>query len=228
MKIEEFEKKINYKFKNRKLLKIALTHASFNKKKKHLSYERLEFLGDRVLSLIIAHDLFLKFPKEDEGALSKRHAYLVSKNILIEVSREINIREILKSSSTNKLTPQIQTNNSILGDICEALIGAIFLDSDLMKAKEFIKKYWTEKINKNTHPPKDPKSLLQEIAQKKGLELPAYNLKSKIGPSYSPLFDVEVSLKGFKKFKAKGKTIKIAQLNAANNLLKFMKEKKII
>ena len=101
MKIEEFEKKINYKFTNKKLLNTALTHASFNKKKKdYSSYERLEFLGDRVLSLVIAQDLFLKFPKEDEGALSKRHAYLVSKSILIEVSTDINIKEVLKSFSS--------------------------------------------------------------------------------------------------------------------------------
>jgi len=229
MKIEEFEKKINYKFTNKKLLNTALTHASFNKKKKdYSSYERLEFLGDRVLSLVIAQDLFLKFPKEDEGALSKRHAYLVSKSILIEVSTDINIKEVLKSFSAKNLNPQIQTNSSIFGDICEALIGAIYLDSGLIEAKKFIKKYWTKKINKNINPPKDPKSLLQEIAQKKGLKLPKYNLKLKTGPSYSPLFDVEVLLTGFKKFTARGKTIKIAQLNAANNLLKFMREKKII
>ena len=135
---------------------------------------------------------------------------------------------MLKSFSAKNLNPQIQTNSSIFGDICEALIGAIYLDSGLIEAKKFIKKYWTKKINKNINPPKDPKSLLQEIAQKKGLKLPKYNLKLKTGPSYSPLFDVEVLLTGFKKFTARGKTIKIAQLNAANNLLKFMREKKII
>ena len=96
---------------------------------------------------------------------------------------------------------QVQKNNSILSDVCEALIGAIYLDSDIKEAKKFIQKYWKKKINKEILPPKDAKSLLQEIAQKKGLNLPKYKLTSKKGPSHNPKFEIEVKLEGFKSFK---------------------------
>ena len=94
---------------------------------------------------------------------------LVSKNILIEVSMDINIKEVLKSSSAKKLNPQIQTNSSILGDICEALIGAIYLDSDLIEAKKFIKKYWAKKIDKNIHPQKNQNHYFKKLLKKKVL-----------------------------------------------------------
>ena len=150
------------------------------KEKNNFSYERLEFLGDRVLSLVIAHNLFLAFSNEDEGALSKRHSDLVSKEKLLEVANELNIKLFLRSDAAEKKYIKIQKNNSILSDVCEALIGAIFLDSNINEAKKFIQKYWKEKIYKNILPPKDAKSTLQEIAQKKGLPLPKYKLKSKI------------------------------------------------
>ena len=228
MKINEFEKKINYTFKNKKLVQLAFTHSSFKKKEKNnFSYERLEFLGDRVLSLVIAHNLFLAFSHEDEGALSKRHSDLVSKEKLLEVANELNIKSFLRSDAAEKKYIKIQKNNSILSDVCEALIGAIFLDSNINEAKKFIQKYWKEKIYKNILPPKDAKSTLQEIAQKKGLPLPKYKLKSKKGSSHNPKFEIEVSLDGFKSFTAYGGTVKMAQTNAAINLLNFMKNKNL-
>ena len=226
MKIEEFEKKINYKFKNKSLIKLAFTHSSFTKKNS-LSYERLEFLGDRVLSLIIAHDLFIRFSHENEGALSKRHSDLVSKEKLLEVANELNVKSLLKLDMPEKKYIQVQKNNSILSDVCEALIGAIYLDSGIKESKKFIQKYWKKKIDKEILPPKDAKSLLQEIAQKKGLNLPKYKLKSKKGPSHNPKFEIEVKLEGFKSFKAFGETIKAAETNAANNLLNFIKIKNL-
>ena len=101
MKTDEFEKKINYKFKNKELINLALTHSSFSNKK-NLNYERLEFLGDRVLSLVISEHLFIKYPNENEGALSKRLSNLVSKQTLLEVANEINIREMLKIDNSEK------------------------------------------------------------------------------------------------------------------------------
>lgn len=224
MKTDEFEKKIDYKFKNKKLIELAFTHSSFKKKNNNLSYERLEFLGDRVLSLVIAHDLFLTFSDEDEGALSKRHSYLVAKEELLEVANELNIKSFLKIDTPEKKYIKIQKNNSILSDACEALIGAIFLDSDINQAKKFVQKYWKKKIYKNILPPKDAKSMLQEIAQKRCLDLPKYKLKSRKGPSHNPKFEIEVTLEGFKSFVATGRTIKIAQINAAINLLNFIKK----
>ena len=227
MKVDEFEKKINYKFKNKSLIDLAFTHSSF-KNKINKNYERLEFLGDRVLSLVISEDLFLKYPTEDEGALSKRLSDLVSKQKLLEVANEISIKEMLKIDQFEKKNLKLKKNISILSDVCEALIGAIYLDSNLENAKKFISKYWKKKISKNILPPQDPKSLLQEVAQKKGLNLPKYILKNKEGPPHNPRFEVEVFLKGIRKFSAIAKTIKIAEINAAKKMVDYIFKNKLL
>ena len=227
MKVDEFEKKINYKFKNKSLIDLAFTHSSF-KNKINKNYERLEFLGDRVLSLVISEDLFLKYSNENEGALSKRLSDLVSKQKLLEVANEISIKEMLKIDQFEKRNLKLKKNISILSDVCEALIGAIYLDSNLENAKKFISKYWKKKISKNILPPQDPKSLLQEVAQKKGLNLPKYILKNKEGPPHNPRFEVEVFLKGIRKFSAIAKTIKIAEINAAKKMVDFIFKNKLL
>ena len=227
MKVDEFEKKINYKFKNKSLIDLAFTHSSF-KNKKNKNYERLEFLGDRVLALVISEDLFLKYPTEDEGALSKRLSDLVSKQKLLEVANEISIKEMLKIDQFEKKNLKLKKNISILSDVCEALIGAIYLDSNLENAKKFISKYWKKKISKNILPPQDPKSLLQEVAQKKGLNLPKYILKNKEGPPHNPRFEIEVFLKGIRKFSAIAKTIKIAEINAAKKMVDYIFKNKLL
>ena len=227
MKINEFEKKINYKFKNKSLIDLAFTHSSF-KNKINKNYERLEFLGDRVLSLVISEDLFLKYSNENEGALSKRLSDLVSKQKLLEVANEISIKEMLKIDQFEKRNLKLKKNISILSDVCEALIGAIYLDSNLENAKKFISKYWKKKISKNILPPQDPKSLLQEVAQKKGLNLPKYILKNKEGPPHNPRFEVEVFLKGIRKFSAIAQTIKIAEINAAKKMVDYIFKNKLL
>ena len=224
MTIDEFEKKINYKFKNKDLINLSFTHSSF---KKNINYERLEFLGDRVLSLVISEYLFLNFPNENEGALSKRLSDLVSKKKLLEVANEINIKEMLKIDNAEKKNLKLKKNTSILSDVCEALIGAIFLDTNLDNARKFISKYWKKKISKNILPPQDPKSLLQEMAQKKSLALPKYILKKKSGPAHNPRFEVEVFLKGIQKFCGIGKTIKIAEINAAKKMIDYILKNKL-
>ena len=227
MKVDEFEKKINYKFKNKSLIDLAFTHSSF-KNKINKNYERLEFLGDRVLSLVISEDLFLKYSNENEGALSKRLSDLVSKQKLLEVANEISIKEMLKIDQFEKRNLKLKKNISILSDVCEALIGAIYLDSNLENAKKFISKYWKKKISKNILPPQDPKSLLQEVAQKKGLNLPKYIVKNKEGPPHNPRFEVEVFLKGIRKFSAIAKTIKIAEINAAKKMVDYIFKNKLL
>ena len=218
MQIDKFEKKINYIFKNKELIELAFTHSSF-KKRKSENYERLEFLGDRVLSLVISENLFSKYPNENEGALSKRLSDLISKQKLLEVANEINLKEMLKIDKSERKNLNLKKNISILSDVCEALIGAIYLDSNLNEVKKFIFKYWEKKIIQNILPPQDPKSLLQEVAQKKGLDLPKYVLKSKEGPAHNPIFEIEVFLKGIKKFSATANTIKIAEINAAKKMV---------
>ena len=227
MKVDEFEKKINYKFKNKSLIDLAFTHSSF-KNKKNTNYERLEFLGDRVLALVISEDLFLKYPNEDEGALSKRLSDLVSKEKILEVANEISIKKMLKIDQFEKKNLKLKKNISILSDVCESLIGAIYLDSNLENAKKFISKYWKKKISKNILPPQDPKSLLQEVAQKKGLNLPKYIVKNKEGPPHNPRFEVEVFLKGIRKFSAIAKTIKIAEINAAKKMVDYIFKNKLL
>ena len=227
MKVDEFEKKINYKFKNKSLIDLAFTHSSF-KNKINKNYERLEFLGDRVLSLVISKDLFLKYSNENEGALSKRLSDLVSKQKLLEVANEISIKEMLKIDQFEKRNLKLKKNISILSDVCEALIGAIYLDSNLENAKKFISKYWKKKISKNILPPQDPKSLLQEVAQKKGLNLPKYIVKNKEGPPHNPRFEVEVFLKGIRKFSAIAQTIKIAEINAAKKMVDYIFKNKLL
>ena len=227
MKVDEFEKKINYKFKNKGLINLALTHSSFQSKN-NKNYERLEFLGDRVLSLVISEDLFLKYPDENEGALSKRLSDLISKQKLLEVANEINIKNMLRIDQFEKKNLKLKKNISILSDVCEALIGAIYLDSNLENARKFISKYWKKKISKNILPPQDPKSLLQEVAQKKGLDLPKYILKKKKGPAHNPRFEVEVFLTGIKKFSAIAKTIKIAEINAAKRMVDYIFKNKLL
>ena len=227
MKVDEFEKKINYKFKNKSLIDLAFTHSSF-KNKINKNYERLEFLGDRVLSLVISEDLFLKYSNENEGALSKRLSDLISKQKLLEVANEISIKEMLKIDQFEKRNLKLKKNISILSDVCEALIGAIYLDSNLENAKKFISKYWKKKISKNILPPQDPKSLLQEVAQKKGLNLQKNILKNKEGPPHNPRFEIEVFLKGIRKFSASAKTIKIAEINAAKKMVDYIFKNKLL
>jgi len=227
MKVDEFERNINYKFKNKSLVNLALTHSSF-KNKKNKNYERLEFLGDRVLSLVISEHLFLKYPNENEGALSKRLANLVSKKTLLEVANEIGIKEMLKIDIFEKRNLKLKKNISILSDVCESLIGAIYLDSNLENAKKFISNHWEKKISKNILPPQDPKSLLQEVVQKKRLDLPKYNLKKKRGPPHNPSFEIEVSLKGIRQFSATAKTIKDAEINAAKKMVDYILKNKLL
>ena len=227
MNINKFEKRINYNFKNKHLIHIAFTHSSFEKNK-NKNYERLEFLGDRVLSLVISEHLFLKYPNENEGALSKRLSNLVSKQTLLEVANEIGIKEMLKIDIFEKRNLKLKKNISILSDVCESLIGAIYLDSNLENAKKFISNYWEKKISKNILPPQDPKSLLQEVAQKKGLHLPKYTLKKKKGPAHNPRFEVEVFLTGIRKFSAIAKTIKIAEISAAKKMVDYIFKNKLL
>ena len=227
MKVHEFEKKINYKFKDKSLIDLAFTHSSY-KNKTNTDYERLEFLGDRVLSLVLSEYLFLKYPKENEGALSKRLSNLVSKQTLLEVANEISIKEMLKINYSEKKNLKLKKNVSILSDVCEALIGAIYLDTSLDNAKEFIFKHWKKKVSKNIVPPQDPKSFLQEVVQKKGLNLPKYILKKKIGPANNPRFEIEVCLKGIKKFSAIAKTIKDAEIAAAKKMVDHILKNKLL
>jgi len=227
-KLHLFEKKINYNFKNILLLEKSLTHPSFYKDNKNFSnefnqFERLEFLGDRVLGLIISSMLFNKHKKLNEGDLSKKYSYLVQKNFLYKISLELSIDNILLYN--------FKTNNnkmiiSIFSDSVESLIGAIFIDGGYKASFNFVKKFWTKYLDIHLSKIQDPKTILQELSQQRLKKLPEYKLLHKRGPSHSPLFTVSLTVLNLNKIIADGSSIREAEKNAANKALLLLNEKK--
>ena len=215
--ITNFLSKINYKFKNQSYLDLAITHSSFNEKKNYSNYERLEFLGDRVLGLVIAELVFKKHYKEKEGELSKRFADLVSKKTLIKIAKKINLEVMIKTS--REYGYKIKVTESMLADSLEALIGAIFLDSDFVMAKDIVQKLWKEVINEQADPPDNPKSYLQEWCLRKKKNLPDYLLLEKKGPDHEPIFIVELKIENFMQTIASGSTKQEAEINAAKEMI---------
>lgn len=209
--IDSLEEKIGYKFKNQDLLKKALTHSSV----RHSGnvFERLEFLGDRVLGVVIAEYLYKNFQKESEGDLAKRLAVLVSKETCNQIGNLITLPDFLR------LAGDRSTNSAVLADAVEAMIAAIYLDGDLKAAGQFIVNYWKPFIEKNAAPPKDPKTTLQEWAQSKGLPIPLYKLVESSGPQHEPVFKVEVSIINHPSHYGVGNSKRIAEQAAANSLL---------
>lgn len=226
-KITQFEKKIGYIFKNKQLLINSLIHPSFiidNKKNKINSisdFERLEFLGDRVLGLAISSIIYKKFSKNNEGDLSKKLSYLVQKNFLYRISTDLKINNFLKF--TFKKNDKI--NISILSDSIESLIGAIYLDSGFINAKKFIKEVWGPYFDIKELNMQDPKTKLQELSQQKTKKLPEYIVIKKEGPSHSPIFTVSLKVLNLKKIKSSGSSIREAEKNAAKIALEKLNEK---
>lgn len=174
---KELEIKLNYLFKNKKLLEEALTHPSmsYNKKLKHFNYEKLEFLGDSILSMIINEYLFKTHIQETEGELSKRKAFLVSKDTLYKISKDIDIGKfIIMTTGEEQCGGRENINN--LENVLEAIIGAMYLDGGFEIVKSFILSNWTKFDKEKIKAPKDPKTELQEIVQKKFKVLPEYRL----------------------------------------------------
>ncbi len=211
--MKTFLEKISYQFQNQALLQEALTHPSFTKKSNSNNYQRLEFLGDAVLGLTIAETLIKKYPEANEGELSKRQAYLISGEILSQVAVQIGIGEVIKFSEGEKSLGG-KTNKHNLENACEALIGAIYLDSGLENCQKFILQNWQNIIDQNQEIPKDPVSLLQEIIQSKSKKLPIYNIEKIAGNSHQPIFQAIVEFDD-KKYQAQGSSKKEAQKNAA-------------
>lgn len=211
--LETFLKKINYQFKNQALLEEALTHPSFAKKNKNNNYQRLEFLGDSVLGLTIAEILIKKYPHANEGELSKRQAYLISGEVLSQVAEIIGIGEVIKFSEGEKVIGG-KANKRNLENACEALIGAIYLDSNLENCQKFILENWQNIIDKSEETPKDPVSLLQEVVQSKSKKLPIYNIEQIAGNSHHPVFEAVVKFDD-KEYRAEGFSKKEAQKNVA-------------
>ncbi len=217
--MDALAKKIGYTFSKPKLLETALTHSSTQNDLKN--NERLEFLGDRVLGLVIADLLFSAFPDEEEGSLAKRHTGLVQQEALVSVAQEINLAAHVKLSA-GEMKSGGQKKEKILADALEALIGAIFKDGGLPPAQAFIKTYWEHMLRSHAAPPEDAKSRLQEWAQGKSLPLPEYRLAKKSGSDHAPLFEIEVFVEGVGKVSATAASKRAAEKAAALKMLQKM------
>lgn len=192
-KLNIVEEKIGYFFDNQMLIKRALTHPSIMTQGDGRPFERLEFLGDRVLGLIIAELLFANFPDEWEGDLARRFSFLVRKETLIAVAGEMGLQAIMIVPE-DKGTGIQKHYDTIWSDGCEALLGAIYLDGGLEPARTVICKFWESRMTASVNPPVDPKNALQEWSQGEGLELPTYTYVSRTGPDHAPEFIMEASL----------------------------------
>ena len=215
---QSLEKKINIKFKNINLLIQSLTHKSQNSLKNN---EKIEFLGDRVLGLVIAKKLLEIYPDEKEGILDKKFASLVNKRTCLEIAKNINLEKyILTFNPNNK---KIKIEDKIISDCCEALIGALYLDKGLNITEKIILDLWKNHIKKSVVTQIDAKTKLQELALKNFKKLPIYKLISNTGPRHKPLFKVGVKLPNTKYFIGLGKSKKDAEQNAAIECLKNVK-----
>ena len=215
---QDLQKKINVKFKNLDLLIQSLTHKSFDTKK---NYEKMEFLGDRVLGLVIAQKLLETYPDEKEGILDKKFASLVNKNTCLEIAKKINLEKyILTFNPNNK---KIKIEDKIISDSCEALIGAIYLEKGLATAEKVILDLWKNNIIDSIITQIDAKTKLQELSLKNFKKLPIYKLISNTGPRHKPSFKVGVKLPNTKYFFGLGKSKKDAEQNAAIECLKSIK-----
>ena len=212
--LNQLEDIIQYKFKDQSLLRQALTHSGYSSKIGE-NYERLEFLGDRVLGLSIASLLFKAFPNEPEGSLSPRFVGLVCRDTVANMARKFQLDKYMFVTEQ-----EIRNNDNVLCDICEAVIGAIFVDSGCDTAVEFVNAHWKDLIDKNIAPPKDAKTTLQEYSFSKSMGLPKYTLEKREGSEHEPIFHISVTLTNGMTEIGQGRNKKQAEQEAAAKMLK--------
>ena len=216
-KLANFQKKIGINFLNQKLLTKCFTHKSYNPIDNN---EKLEFLGDRVLGLVISQNLLKFFPNDKEGDLDKKLASLVNKKQCAVIAKDINLQEyILIKNSNNKTSIE----NKVLSDCLESVIGCIYLDQGLEVAEKFIIKNWRKYLNKSLITERDSKTKLQEYSLKNYKSLPVYKLLENKGPRHKPLIKVSVNIKNSKNITATGNSKKEAEQKAAKKLLISLK-----
>ncbi len=221
MKIEyqNLEKKIKINFKNKNLLIRSLTHKSFDK---NYNNEKLEFLGDRVLGLVMSKKLLEIYPNEKEGVLDKKFAFLVNKKTCLQIAKKIDLQRFILTLN-NKIKKNI-VEDKVLSDSCEALIGAVYLDKGFTMVEKFILDLWSKQIKDSVITQVDAKTKLQELSLKRFKKLPTYKLISNTGPRHRPLFKVGVKLLNTKLYTSTGNSKKDAEQNAAIICLKNIKK----
>ena len=216
-KLKDLEKIIKHSFKNKHLLTRSLTHKSFDNINNN---EKLEFLGDRVLGLVISQKLLEKFPKEKEGSIDKKFANLVNKKTCILIAKKINLKNFVFLGASHRNIER--SEDKIISDCLEAIIGAVYLDAGLKISQKFILSFWQPYLDKSIITLVDSKTQLQEYSLKKFKELPKYTFHKKIGPQHNPLFKTEVQIPNSKRVFGSGTSKKNAQQNAAAKLLKTL------
>ena len=218
--IETLATILDHEFEQPDILGHALTHSSIAAGTSHDagSNERLEFLGDRVLGLIIADLLLTRFPEEAEGDIARRHTALVRKEALARVARSINLGRFIDLSQ-GEADMGGRENDATLANCCEAVIAALYRDGGLGAAARFIRGHWEAMVEETPDPPKDAKTALQEWAQAQGLALPKYREVNREGPSHAPLFTIAIDVVGLPPVTATGTSKRSAEQRAAQTLL---------
>ena len=214
-KINKLQNILGIKFREKKLLIQAITHKSYNSK---TNYEKLEFLGDRVLGLTISNKLIELYPNEKVGILDKKFSNLVNKNTCYEIGKKLKLSEFILVGNSKK--QNIKIENKIISDVCESIIGALFIDKGLKVVNSFILKFWDDFLKKSDETLIDAKTKLQEFSLKKYKSLPEYKLISNTGPRHMPNFKVGVKIKDSKFIYSSGSSKKNAEQSAASILLK--------
>lgn len=215
MTLEHLQERLGHRFTDISLLDLALTHVSSSKT---VSYERLEFLGDRVLGLVIAHWLYETFPKEAEGAMAKRLAALVEASFLTKLASDLDLGHYIHLSDAERASSG-GANANILADVMEAIIGAVYLDAGLEAARGLIHTLVGNALHEAIEPPQHPKTTLQEWAQGRGLPLPLYEVIERSGPDHAPFFTLRVTVEGKGEALGSGPNRQAAERAAAQSFL---------
>ena len=212
---KEIEKILKINFNNKKLLIKSLVHKSFDKNENN---EKLEFLGDRVIGLVISEKLLALYPDEKEGIIDKKFANLVNKKTCAKIAHQLNLKKFIKTAKSYKNLKS--SDEKILSDGCEALIGAIYLDQGFAISEKFILRNWNNFIKRSNIIEVDSKTKLQEYSLKKYKKLPLYTTFKQTGAKHNPTFKIHVQIPKSKKYTGYGKSKKIAQQDAASQLIK--------
>lgn len=208
--------KLGHEPKDLSLFELALTHKSVGSGD---DYERLEFLGDRVLGMVIANALYDRYPSEPEGFLSRRYNVLVARETCAENGREIGVPALVRLGKQARIDGASQSDN-VVGDVIEALIGALLVDGGLEAAQRFVLRLWEPDLTGQRKAPHHPKSALQELAAAKGLKAPLYEVVARTGAHHAPQFTIRVTVAGLGEASATGSSKQDAETEAAAELLK--------
>jgi ribonuclease-3 len=216
---------LGYTFRSRDLLKAALTHGSGRKGKTNTTYQRLEFLGDRVLGIVIAEELYVRNPRKAEGALAQNFSLLVRAEACADAARDLGIADHIRVGQKEK-AQGMATQTLILGDVMEAILGAMYLDGGLEPSRSLIMRLWERRLSNRTKLVKDAKSFLQEWALGQGKAIPLYRVVARDGPDHSPHFTIGVTVDGFAEAVASAQSKRIGEQLAAEAFLRREKIRK--